>query len=328
MAGDRPTLSIVIPVLNATRDLRGCLQRVRRQSMPPDRYEILAVDGGSSDGTQELALDAGARVVHNPYRRADPGVSVGISEARAEIVMVLAADNWIAGTNFLDLMIAPFGDPTVRAAFPRVISTAADRLPNRYINRYSDPFSHFVYGSSRSSIDVMLAKEGASSPYVVIPATVMKHPLLALAQGATIRPDRSRLQSPNSADDVLTIVEMIAAGGRIALVPGAHLEHHHVDGLRSFYAKYRGRARASLQGEQGYLRRRNYLSPARRLRTLLWPLYSASLVLPLVHGIGMSLRRRDPLLLYHPVLNTVLLAAVVRELLARRRVGGATQPPS
>jgi hypothetical protein len=55
----------------------------------------------------------------------------------------------------------------------------------------------------------------------------------------------------------------------------------------------------------------------------MWLPYSATLIPPLVHGVAMSVRRRDPLLLYHPVLNTVLLAAVCREVAAQGLEGVA-----
>lgn len=323
---DAPALSIVIPALNAARDLPACLERIRAQSMPRQSYEILVLDGGSTDPTRAIATAAGARVLDNPLRRAEPGVALGITQARGSLAMVLAADNWIRGDGFLERMASPFRDPAVAVAFPRVVSTDADSLVNRYINRYSDPFSHFVYGSSGTSMEVMVRRLAAPAPpgapgspgYVLLPASPRAHPLLAMAQGCTIRRERGLGADPARADDVLPIIDLITAGGRIALVPGAELEHHHVTGLASFYRKYRGRVRTSLGGEQGFLRRRGHLSGVRRVRAWAWPAYAATIVLPTLHGAAMSIRERDPLLLYHPVVTTVLLAAILPELIGGR----------
>jgi hypothetical protein len=117
----------------------------------------------------------------------------------------------------------------------------------------------------------------------------------------------------------MAIVDIVRSGGKLALVPGAELEHHTMAGLRSFYRKYRYRAGVALGPRQGYLRRRRSLSPINRMRAWLWLPYSATVIPPVVHGLAMSLRRRDPLLLYHPVVNTVLFAAVCREAAARGR---------
>jgi glycosyltransferase involved in cell wall biosynthesis len=313
-------LSIVIPVLNAARDLHPCLAAIEKQSMDRSRFEVIASDGGSTDNTRAIATDAGARIVENPDRDADMGVAVGIRQARGELIMVLAADNWIQGNDFLERMTEPFEDAEVMAAFPRVVSTRRDNLPTRYVNAYSDPFNHFVYGSDRTAFDVMI-EHAAAVPgrrYATLRASVKRHPLLAVAQGCTLR-RRVYQRPPEQADDVMTIVEIGRSGGKLALVPGAELEHHHVAGLRDFYRRYRYRVGVGLQARQGYLRRRSSLSRARQLKAWLWLPYSATLIPPMLHGLFMSLRRRDPVLLYHPVLNSVLLAAVCREAAAGGR---------
>ena len=304
---DSLALSVVIPVLNAERDLPGCLESIRRQRPPAGGYEIVVADGGSSDATRRVAEAAGARVVDNPERKAEPGVAFGVQASGGRFVTVLAADNRMGGEGFMERMLEPFTDPAVVAAFPRVVSTAADGLAGRYFNRYSDPFNHFVYGSLNTSIDLMFrARMTRLQP------TVAEHPLLAIAQGCTFRAGLVYQGPPEKADDVLAIVGLIEDGGQFALVPGAELEHHHVSGLASIYGKYWRRTAEALEGRQGYLRRASKLAGVRRFKQWLWLPYSFSLVVPAVHGALLAARHRDPLLLYHPVVNTVVFAAVVR----------------
>src|SRR5205823_2921771 len=77
----RASLSVVIPVLNAERDLPGCLESIVKQQVHSVDYEIVVADGGSTDSTRRIAADGGARIVDNPYRLAEPGVAVGIKAA-------------------------------------------------------------------------------------------------------------------------------------------------------------------------------------------------------------------------------------------------------
>jgi glycosyltransferase involved in cell wall biosynthesis len=313
-----PLLSIVIPVLNASRDLPTCLAAIARQSTADHLYEVIAVDGGSTDETRKIAEQAGARVVDNPLRLAEPGVAIGIQSSRGELVTIIAADNWMRGTDFIERMIEPFAEKDIMAAFPRVVGRSDDGIANKYVARYADPFTHFVYGTRGSSFDAMLERSSRSGGqrYGKVMSSIGRHPLLAVAQGCTVR--RSVYdESPSMADDVLPIVGIIEARGALALVGGAELEHHHVAGLGSFYRKYRYRVRSGLQGQQGFLRRRSALSSGRRFRTWLWLPYSATLVPPLIHGLVMSIRRRDPVLLYHPILNAIVFAAVCREVFSR-----------
>ena len=61
-----PTLSIVIPALNEAGIVQAALQRLRAQA---PEVECVLADGGSTDGTAELAAPY-ARVVHAPRGRA------------------------------------------------------------------------------------------------------------------------------------------------------------------------------------------------------------------------------------------------------------------
>ncbi|HEV2139682.1 MAG TPA: glycosyltransferase [Candidatus Dormibacteraeota bacterium] len=299
-------LSVVIPVVNAARDIGPCLDSINRQTSPPGGHEVVIADGGSTDETRAIAERAGARVVENEFRKAEPGVAVGMHAARGRLVTVMAADNRMRGTDFLVRMVEPFEDPDVVAALPRVVSTSEDGLVNRYVNRYSDPFNHFVYGSINTSIDLML-KAGRASQR----PTVEHHPLFAIAQGCTVRAGSVYAGPPEQADDVMAIIELIHRGGKIVLVAGAELEHHHAGGLGPLYRKYSKRTAEALDGQQGFLRREAHISRDRRIRRWLWIPYSASLVAPAIHGAAMAARHRDPVLLYHPIVNTALFAAVV-----------------
>jgi hypothetical protein len=314
-------LSVIIAVLNAERDLPACLESIRRQRPPGGGYEIVIAEGGSSDATRAIAEAAGARVVNNPERKAEPGYAFAVQASRGRFVTVMAADNRMVGEDFMERMLEPFADNAVVAAFPRVVSTAKDGLAGRYFNRYSDPFNHFVYGSLNTSIDLMLrARKSRLRP------TVENHPLLAIAQGCTFRTGLVYQGPPAEADDVLAVINLIEQGGEFALVAGAELEHHHVSGGATIYRKYWRRTAEALGGEQGYLRRKGKLTRARRLRRWLWVPYSASLILPAVHGALLAARHRDPLLLYHPFVNTVLFAAVLRGA-GERLISGSRSTP-
>jgi glycosyltransferase involved in cell wall biosynthesis len=305
-------LSVVIPVLNAERELVGCLESIRRQRAAHESYEIVVADGGSTDATRTVAENAGARVINNPLRKAEPGVAVGVHAARGQFITVMAADNRMCGEDFIERMLGAFEDPAVSAAFPRVVSTPEDGLVGRYFNRYSDPFNHFVYGSFNTSIDLMLRRGD-----VVLNRTATSHPLLAVAQGCTVRSGLVYGGPAAGADDVLAIIELIERGGKLVLVGGALLEHHHVTGLGAVYRKYERRTREALLGQQGYRRREAKLTRSRRIRRWLWVPYSASLVAPAIHGAFLAARHRDPLLLVHPIVNAVVFAAVMHGALAK-----------
>ncbi len=79
-------LSVVIPALDAARHLRGCLAAVVGAAA-----EVVVVDGGSRDGTAELARDLGARVIAAPRGRGCQ-LAAGIAAAGGDWLLLLHAD--------------------------------------------------------------------------------------------------------------------------------------------------------------------------------------------------------------------------------------------
>jgi rSAM/selenodomain-associated transferase 2 len=80
--------SVVIPALNECSDIAGALDSITHQEVP---LETIVVDGGSTDGTVDIAKDMGARVINGPRGR---GVQIhkGIVRCRGDVILILHAD--------------------------------------------------------------------------------------------------------------------------------------------------------------------------------------------------------------------------------------------
>lgn len=311
-------LSIVIPVLDGARDLPDCLASVRAASMPRSMYEIVVADGGSSDDTVDVARRAGARVVHNPHRLAEPGARLAIEAAVGQFVMVLAVDNRIVSGEFLERALRAFRDADVDVVVPIVRGPAGDTVWNKYINRFSDPMTHFVYGVRVSPQSMIRGHSAGKDGSVRLRASRPTGlPLVALAQGTMVRRSRLAGCTNSVADDVTPLVGMWRHGGAMVVLVDAYVGHAHVGSLRDVYRKYRHRALANLTTKQGIRVRGPYLSPGQRLRTVLWVPYSASVILPVLNSWLMLVREQTPLALLHPVINTVVLGAVGASLVER-----------
>ena len=91
---DRPLVSVVIPVYNECSTLAEVVRRVAECGLEP---EIIVVDDGSSDGTQQvltqLAEQAGVRVVrHDRNQGKGAALRTGFALARGSVVVVQDAD--------------------------------------------------------------------------------------------------------------------------------------------------------------------------------------------------------------------------------------------
>jgi len=85
------TVSIVIPVYNASPYLADCLNAVR--NLDPAPAECIIVDDGSTDGSAEIAEGAGIRVI-SCDGRCGPGVArnLGARAASGDILLFVDAD--------------------------------------------------------------------------------------------------------------------------------------------------------------------------------------------------------------------------------------------
>ena len=84
-------VSIIIPVFNEAEVLPDLLDRVRALSLA--KAEVIVVDDGSTDGSAEAALNAGASVVRHPYNIGNgAAVKSGIRAARGELIVLMDGD--------------------------------------------------------------------------------------------------------------------------------------------------------------------------------------------------------------------------------------------
>lgn len=94
LATETPTLahvSVIIPAYNETR-LIGSTVIAARQNLAAFSHEIIVVDNGSTDGTQEVARGLGARVIERKGGTIGRLRNEGVSESSGEILVFLDAD--------------------------------------------------------------------------------------------------------------------------------------------------------------------------------------------------------------------------------------------
>jgi glycosyltransferase involved in cell wall biosynthesis len=96
-----PVVSVIIPCLNEATGVGKCvtkaLQALRDLGLPG---EVIVVDNGSTDGSPEIAEDAGARVVHERRRGYGAAYLRGFAEARGEYFVMGDGDD---SYDFLDI---------------------------------------------------------------------------------------------------------------------------------------------------------------------------------------------------------------------------------
>lgn len=109
-----PLVSVIIPSWNESGRIQRCLEQF--QSLKGD-WELIVADGGSTDGTPEIAEALGARVVRCHERGRGPQQNEGAKAAQGDLLLFLHADallpenahGWITVTLFQsDISVGAF----------------------------------------------------------------------------------------------------------------------------------------------------------------------------------------------------------------------------
>ncbi len=85
-----PHISIVIPTLNEGKNIRHVMLGVK-EILRHESYEIIVVDGGSSDRTVQLARGLGAKILTEHIGKGN-GLIKGLAAAKGSVVVAMDAD--------------------------------------------------------------------------------------------------------------------------------------------------------------------------------------------------------------------------------------------
>lgn len=86
----KPEVTVIIPAYNEVQIVGDTIRQIK--DLYPE-FEVLVVDDGSSDGTMQEALDAGANVWPHPYNIGNgAAVKTGLRCAQGEWILMMDAD--------------------------------------------------------------------------------------------------------------------------------------------------------------------------------------------------------------------------------------------
>ena len=98
------TVSVIIPCYNEERFIGNALEQLAHQ-FELDRYEIIVVDGGSTDRTQQICARLGVHVITSNRGRARQ-MNLGASQATGDVLLFLHADTRLPASALSDISAA------------------------------------------------------------------------------------------------------------------------------------------------------------------------------------------------------------------------------
>lgn len=212
-----PEYSVIIPAYQAADEIPLCVRALSAQTVPRERYEIIVVDDGSTDGTAEAARAAGAdQVLVIPHGGPAAARNAGLEAARGEIVLFTDADCEPA-PDWIERMTAPFADPAVtgvkgtyrtrqRALIARLVQREYEI---RYERMARAPRIDFIDTYAAAYRRAVLREMGGFDPAFPVP----------------------------SAEDVDLSFRLVRAGHLLVFAPDAWVWHRHPERLGRYLAR-------------------------------------------------------------------------------------------
>ena len=209
-----PSLSVVIPTLNAADEIDSLLDIIEAQSLQP--LDILVVDSSSDDGTVgEVAKHPCVNLVRIERKEFNHGSTrdMALRRSAGEFVCFLTQDAVPASNRFLERLVAPFlADDSIGLVTGRQLPKADARRFEQLVRNYNYPNAPSV----RSKSD--LPKYGIKTFFASDTCSAYRRTAYLECGG---------FDHVNTNEDMLMAARFVASGLKVAYEPGAEVYHSH-----------------------------------------------------------------------------------------------------
>jgi glycosyltransferase involved in cell wall biosynthesis len=305
-----PTISVIIPTLNAARTLEACLAAIRSQHYPRENVEIVLADAGSTDATLSIAEKYSAdRIVPNPLKTGEAGKAAAIEASSGKILALVDSDNILDDPEYFQRAARLFADESIGSVEPLFWTyDPRDSLVNRYcaLLGMNDPLSYFLGNYNRYSwlsgkfTGLPLRSVAETPEAFLVEVDPFQTPSFG-ANGFLVR--RSALEGLSWKPyyfDIDVFQQMAAAGRNRIGVMKTGIHHLYSDSIATFRRKQARRIRDFFYHSRGQRRTYEYRAIPKG-RYLLFALATLT-VLPLLYqSLRGYLRKPDSAWWFHPL---------------------------
>ena len=209
-----PSLSVVIPTLNAEDEIDSLLDTIEAQSLQP--LDILVVDSSSDDGTvDEVAKHPCVNLVRIERKEFNHGSTrdMALRRSAGEFVCFLTQDAVPTSNRYLERLVAPFlADDSIALVTGRQLPKADARRFEQLVRKFNYPNAPSV----RSKSD--LPKYGIKTFFASDTCSAYRRTAYLECGG---------FDHVNTNEDMLMAARFIVSGMKVAYEPRAEVYHSH-----------------------------------------------------------------------------------------------------
>lgn len=317
--------SIVMPAYNSERTIGKALASIRDQIFDQKKIEILVIDGGSDDGTVDIAKKYDAKIIYNEERVPEAAKRLGYAHAHGEWVIKQDSDEVYTDKRQLARR-KEFIDNN-----PHVYCLLTDRLlPGKkcgiscaYLNYCGDPFSFIVYDIRGSVVlenkKYLYRKDAYGNVY-----KYEKGDRYPIGDGGCTTFNIAKFRELYGEDYLsqeyvnLTTQKLIEKTNFAGCIPDDNIYHYSKADFKSYLRKLRFKIHFNLNGTNklGFAAKAEN-DKKYKLKKWVFVVYALSIVFPAIDSIKMAVREHNLSFLLHFVYTYYVLVITLQEMILK-----------
>ena len=305
----RPFFSIIIPTYNSEETLGYTLESIYNQEFEKENYELLVIDGGSTDSTIEIAEKYGASIYSNSQKLPEHAKIIGVENAKGKFILRMDSDEeFTYKTQLRDKMKFLSDNPDIKVLVPNRYVKGRKELCGisaSYMNILGDPFNYFIYNTKCDKYETykkhIYRREGNNSLM-----RFKKEDILPLTDSGTTAfsldymIENYPLEYRNIDFICSTTDRIIADTGVCGCIKGDDIMHNCRSTLTIYLSKLRFRVINNIfkKEESGYSSKERHC-PRLKQRKFLFCLYALIVPIPIIDSFRLAILHRDWTFLLH-----------------------------
>ena len=295
-----------IPTLNSAKSLDRCFESIATQDYPQDLIEIIIADAGSTDETLTIAKKYTDLVFENKLKLGEYGTQLAASKATGDLFVVFAADNGLAGKDWLKEVSAIFTKyPELSSVWGKMIASKDDpRIMHYYELIQSEPLAQFLNRNLQFYLKRAIFEECEGVKFKVFDVD-SKRPLCWGANGLVYRLKDVRdlyLKEGYTGDNELFQYMAEKGARRVAYSFDLNIYHHTVTSVWGWVKKWKRNYTQIFLKTRRQRRIDWFYYGHFKLKMFFWLIYSLIPVFSILHSMYLMIRGRNIYWAYHPLM--------------------------